>query len=99
MKLKLKDFEKVGYSKIDKYEVQKKFNENLAVEIFILEDRVICTMLMTCGNIPYVEIQADAESTVEEVEGTIQEMYKVLVGMNSKLGGYLEESTKTEEKK
>lgn len=81
LKLKLKDFEKVGYGKIDKYEVQKKFNENLVVEIFIIEDRVICTMLMNRGNIPYVEIQADAESTVEEIEGTIQEMYKVLVGV------------------
>lgn len=92
MRLKLKDFEKVGYSKIDKYEVQKKFNENCTVEIFILEDRVICIMLMNRGNIPYVEIQADAESTAEEVESTIQEMYKVLVG-------YLEEDTKIKEKK
>lgn len=81
MKLKLADFEKVGYSKIDKYEAQKKFNENLVVEIFIIEDRVICTMLMNRGSIPYVEIQADAESTVEEIEGTIQEMYKVLLGV------------------
>ncbi len=81
MRLKLKDFEKVGYSKIDKYEVKKQFNEYCTVEVFILEDRVICTMLMNRGTIPYVEIQADAESTVEEVESTIEEMYKVLVGV------------------
>jgi len=81
LKLNLEDFKKANYKIKDSALVTKQFNPNCNVDIFILEDEMICTMYIYNSNISYIEIPVDKLATIEEIESTIAGMYDAVVGV------------------
>lgn len=81
MQLAIEDFKKVGYTQLNDSVVLKNYPEKYSVEVFIYEDEVICTVYILNARIPYIELPVDKLTTVQEIESTIEEMYKAIVGV------------------
>lgn len=80
MKLKINDFKKAGYIFLNKFHAIKVHDGKYTVEIneHLINDSLTCTVILSSGIIPSISLQIDDIATVEEIENTVEEMYKAI---------------------